>query len=86
MCDFRQPPKTVLNKETGEVFDVKYHGFIGVNFSRAVDPGIYMIGATGAGYSYFDGEKWQGGYSYDNDKYEMLFNSGEHGSPHIDFL
>ena len=81
MGDFRDPPKTVLNKETGEVFDVKYHGFIGLHWTKAVEPGIYTIGATGTGYSYFDGKEWQGGYDYEKGRFKMIFPENSEGSP-----
>lgn len=81
MCDFRKPPKQVRNLETGEFFDVKYHGFIGLHYSKASDPGIYMIGATGVGYRYFDGKIFHSAYgNYPGvDKYKMVFDESEPG-------
>lgn len=70
MCDFRLAPGKILNKETSEVFDVAYHGRHEPHWPISL-PGVYHVGATGCGYSYYDGQYWHSGY--DGPKYNFIF-------------
>lgn len=74
MCDFRSPPKFVINPDTNEQEFAIYKGVIGVNKQLAewantiskdevTENGVYYISATGAGYDYFYNGKWYG-YDY----------------------
>ena len=78
MCDFRPPPKHVINPYTNQPSGYRYMGVVDYCesirwedrkiVSEVVDDGVYHICCTGGHYSLFLGGKWFG-YDY------MVFDS-----------
>ena len=82
MCDFRGPPHSVKNIETGEIItidqvkrangtDYDHPDLYGPQMKDITEPGLYHICATGAFYAYFDGQVWWPDFD-DPTKYEFL--------------
>lgn len=81
MCDFRQPPtgikfsdgtiEPVIFKGSANYTTYKYEGV--PQYDEVTEIGVYRIIATGSGYQFFNGEKWD--YNV-----ELLFDPD---APHI---
>jgi hypothetical protein len=70
MCDLREPP-THRRDENGKLQPISLQGHVAYNQDIAEHfgyptkdqitiEGLYFVCATGAGYDYYDGEKWTG--------------------------
>ena len=88
MCDMRSPPKVVniltqeivarpeqCKKATWCVGDWVTKDYYGPHVEDVVEPGLYFISATGAGYGYFDGSNW---HYYNSKEYLMDFSESTH--------
>lgn len=80
MCDFRDPPKYIL--ENGVKKKVSYQGMLDINdlryqYPNKLIPGIYLIATTGSYYDYFDGHEFRfksfGFNANISDKFEFIW-------------
>jgi len=81
MCDFRGPPHAIRDLRTNEVIEVgncksataTNNGTLECPRQKdVIESGMYHISATGAYYSYFDGQEWwhgRGDYGPPSTKY-----------------
>lgn len=78
MCDFRGEPHSIQNVETGEILTIdqckRANGtdydnpeLYGPKLSEITETGLYHVCATGAYYTFFDGDKWWGDFSWYED-------------------
>ena len=58
MCDMRNPPRCIIELSTGKILPVEFCGSRTCEKSSIpmTDIGVYLIGCTGVGYQYYDGQ------------------------------
>lgn len=75
MCDHRNPPEYYIDLSDGSAHPIKYGGFIGMDLHVAKErkePMVYLTGASGVGYNYWDGEKFID--CYDDKRFKFVFH------------